>query len=123
MPIFYEEMRATVDQQDLFGLFELDEKGMVLYSRVEYEKPKSVPDKGLNGSNFLTVVEAFDGGNQIAEKITFFTTSSMVADSFRATLKGESGVLPVKILLARIRDRSSAGRTKSVMVHIKPIPK
>ncbi|PYS69327.1 MAG: hypothetical protein DMF69_17350 [Acidobacteria bacterium] len=114
---------TTINQQDLFGLFELDEDGVVLYSRMEEQGAKTTTQTKWIGTNFFEVVGAFDTKDQIRAQITSFARSSTAAASFQASFKGESEYFPVKILLARIRDRISIERTKSVLVHIKKIGK
>lgn len=112
---------TAIAQQGLFGLFQLDENGVVLYSRVEGNEPKIGMDTSWIGNNFFDAMRTFDTGDQIREQITSFARSPNVAARFLATFKSGTECLAVKVLLARIRDRCRGEYTKSVLVHIKRI--
>ncbi len=114
-------MSTVIKCPTLFGLFELDEKGVVLYARVENGEPNSLPAGDLAGRNFFNEVEPFVTGDEMRSKIVSFTRGTNIADSFRSAFRLENGSLPVKVLLARILERTDNKRTKSVMVHIKRI--
>jgi hypothetical protein len=105
----------------LFGLFELNEAGTVLYSRIESAEGKRESTVDLTGRNFFKEVEPFANGEEMRVKIATFTSGTKIADSFRSTFHLDNGPVPVKILLARIRERSNGNGTKSVMVHIKKV--
>src|ERR1700716_872301 len=107
---------AILNLEKPFGLFELDETGVVLYSRVEVESAKEGPRQDLTGTNFFNLVAQFGNGDEISSNIMNFACGSKVADSFRSTFRLEAGSLTVKVLLARIRERSNGARTKSVLV-------
>ena len=63
---------AILNLQKPFGLFELDETGVVLYSRVEDETTKARPRQDLTGTNFFNLVEQFSNGNEIRANIIKF---------------------------------------------------
>jgi hypothetical protein len=107
-------------EQKLFGLFELDDAGTVLYSRIEPEggqPPGTEPD--INGLNFYEEVATFGNVEEFRRRVTQFARSSSPVDSFRFDCRYEGSAQPVKVLLARIRERVDNERTKSVLVHIR----
>jgi hypothetical protein len=75
----------------------------------------------LIGRNFFKEVEPFTTSDDLRSKIASFTDGTSIADSFRSAFHLDNDSLPIKVLLARIVDRTNAKRTKSVMVHIKDI--
>jgi hypothetical protein len=110
---------SPLTDQKLFGLFELDPAGTVLYSRVEPdgEPPGSSPD--FAGRNFYEEVAPFGNVEELRGRVARFAEGPRPADGFSFDCQYEGGPLPVRVLLARVRERSSRERTKSVLVHIR----
>lgn len=104
----------------LFGLVELDTAGTVLYARIEPDdakRPAPAPD--YRGLNFYTEVAPFRNVGEFKERLDYFSRGSQPAYSTDFTCDYEDGPLLVKLLLARIRERSETDVTKSILVHIR----
>ncbi|HEX8773669.1 MAG TPA: hypothetical protein VF735_08655 [Pyrinomonadaceae bacterium] len=115
-------MSTTIsDQQKLFGLFELDPAGTVLYSRMEPDGDAfgNMPD--VAGHNFFETVAPFENAEELRRRITSFTRGDGQADNFHFACRYENGPLLVKVLLARIRERTNGQHTKSILVHIRKV--
>jgi hypothetical protein len=111
---------ASLTEQKLLGLFELDPAGIVLYSRAEPagdDDGAASPD--IAGRNFYEEVAPFDNVEEFRQRVTEFALGASPADSFRFDCQYREDVLPVRVLLARIREQASNERTKSVIVHIR----
>jgi hypothetical protein len=106
---------------ELFGLFELDEAGNVIYSRVESGGGPGGPPPDVAGRNFFAEVAAFENAEELRQRIEGFTRSGGHADNFHFDCRFDGDSLAVKVLLARVRERSDGNRTKSVLVHIRKI--
>lgn len=108
-------------EQNLFGLFELDDAGTVLYSRIEPdgETRTVAPVPDVAGRNFYEEVAGFENVEEFRRRVTQFTLSASPADNFHFDCRYEDDALPVRVLLARIRERVDHERTKSVLVHIR----
>ena len=104
-------------QPKLFGLFELDPAGTVVYSRTE--PGGIVPD--MAGRNFFEEAAPFGNAEELRRRIADFTRGEGQAENFHFTCQFEDGPLHVKVLLARIRERSNGQGTKSVLVHIRKV--
>ena len=104
-----------------YGLLELDAAGTVLYSRVEPDgvaaQGTSAPD--LTGHNFYTEVAPFRNVAELRGEIDRFSRGSQPAYSIDFTCDYEDGPVQARVLLARIRERSQADVTKSILVHIR----
>jgi len=104
----------------LFGLIELDSAGTVLYTRFE---PRVAPPSGgatdYIGLNFYREVAPFRNVAEFRELLDGFSRGSLPAHSMDFTCDYEDGPLPVRVLLARIRERSTTDVTKSILVHIR----
>lgn len=102
--------------QELLGLFELDNAGKVLYYRMD-SAPTSPPD--MTGHNFYEEVAPFDNVEEFRRCVTDFTQGGKAADSFDFQCHCDGSDHPVRVLLARIRERVNRQNTKSVLVHIR----
>ncbi len=107
-------------EQNLFGLFELDATGTVLYSRTEPdEKASAATPADISGHNFFDEVAPFENVDEFRRRIGNFTNSFTHADNFNFILQFGDRSLPVRVLLARIRERSDGDSIKSILVHIR----
>lgn len=113
-------MSATIlHQQKLFGLFELDESGAVLYYKVEPDEGPSGPRSIITGHNFFNEIASFENVEEFRLRLAQFTRGVQQADGFNFTFQLDQGPVFVKILLARVHARSNIERTKSILVYIK----
>lgn len=115
-------MNASLpDPQKLFGLFELDSQGNVLYSRMEPDGDGRSSAPVGAGRNFFDDVAPFANATELRSRIARFTNSAGPADNFNFTCHLENGTLPVKVLLARISERSDGTHTESILLHIRKV--
>lgn len=104
-----------------FGLFELDPTGTVLYSRAEPDDSSPCVANDVAGQDFFEEVAPFANAEELRRRVFDFLYSKAQADSFYFNCCQNEGELPVRVLLARIRERSGGERTKSVLLHIRKI--
>lgn len=112
---------SLLDQQKLFGLFELDPAGTVLYSRIEPDGGARVKAPDVAGHDFFNEVAPFENAEELRLRVRNFTDGDGQADNFHFTCRVEGGSLPVKVLLARVRERSDGKSTKSILLHIRKV--
>ena len=108
---------SLLTAQELLGLFELDAAGKVLYYRMD--SACTSPD--MTGHNFYDEVAPFDNVEEFRRCVTDFTQSAKAADSFDFDCHYQGSDHPVRVLLARIRERVDRNNTKSVLVHIRQV--
>ncbi len=101
--------------QDLLGLFELDDAGKILYHRLD--SAGTLAD--MTGHNFYEEVAPFENVEEFRRCVTDFSQGGKAADSFDFDCRYEGSEHPVRVLLARIRERVNRNDTKSVLVHIR----
>jgi len=109
-----------LSQQKLFGLLELDAEGTVLYFKSEGDEGSSgdvAPD--ITGRNFFSDVAPFKNVEEFHHRLDIFQRGSEPANSFEFDCDYEDEVVPVRVLLARMRERSKPHTTKSMLVHIR----
>src|SRR5215212_9520890 len=107
-------IREGVPVRKLFGLVELDSAGTVLYTRIEPDGTlHSVAAPDYTGRNFYTEVAPFRNVVEFRQLLDGFSRGSQPAHSMDFTCDYEDGPLLVRVLLARIRERSQTDATKS----------
>lgn len=105
-----------------YGLVELDSAGTILYSRVEPDGGvSSARSPDLSGRNFYTEVAPFRNVGEFRHQIELFGRDEQAASSFDFTCQYEDGPLTVRVLLARIRERTGENTMKSTLVHIRRV--
>ena len=107
--------------EELFGLFELNEAGTVLYSRREPDGGPGGAGPDMSGRNFYDEVAPFENVAEFRRRVNEFTRGPSPADSFKFDCRYTGCVRQVKVLIARIRERAHNDRTKSVLVHIRKV--
>ncbi|HEX8472805.1 MAG TPA: hypothetical protein VF666_02110 [Pyrinomonadaceae bacterium] len=105
--------------QKLFGLLELDAAGTVLYCRLEGDDNLVSPAVNVAGLNFFSEVASFGNVEEFHQHLDTFKRSGEQANSFIFNCDYIDGAVPVRVLLARIRERTNGEQTKSLLVHIK----
>jgi len=109
-------------QQELLGLFELDDSGTVLYSSLEGAllgaQASTFRFATLKGLNFFTDVVPFTNVDVLRRRFDTFRLEDEQARSFDFTCQYVHGPLQVKILLARVRE---GGKNHSLVVYISKI--
>src|SRR4051812_16254811 len=105
--------------QKFFGLVELGTDGTVLYSRIERDGDGHQASTSITGRNFFSEVAPFRNVEEFHQCLESFSRSSQQANSIPFTCQYEDGPVLVKVLLARVRERSAHDVTKSILVHIR----
>ena len=103
--------------QKLFGLLELDLQGTVIFSKLEGEE-KLATAANLIGRNFFSEVATFLNVAEFQQHFeTFDNNPYSGSSSFMFNCDYEDGAVPVKVLLARLREDTKY--SGSVLVYIK----
>ena len=108
----------TLARPVLCGMFELDASGTVIFSRVDADGPTGGPAPDLKGRNFFDEAADFSNAAELRRRVNLFRAGAAQADSFDFTCEYDDGLVPVRILLARIRERADYD-TNSVLIHVR----
>ena len=112
--------REGAPARRLYGLVELDQAGTVLYTRFEADgAPPGARAPDYTGLNYFTEVATFSNAVEFRNQLDRFSRGSQPALSMDFTCEYEDGPVSVRVLLARIRERSQSDLTKSILVHIR----
>src|ERR1043165_2479543 len=110
---------SLLTAQGLLGLFELDGSGKVLYYRIDSDEEPGGSSLDLTGHNFYDEMASFENVAEFRPFVTEFNSGPKAADSFDFNCHYEGSDHPVRVLLARIRERVNRNKTKSILVHIR----
>lgn len=110
---------TTIEVRDFFGLFELDDAGTVLYSRVDHGGSNGTNGSNLTGHNFFKEILPCENREELKRRIRRFVTSEVQVDNFIFNCRINNDSMVVRIMLARISERTGGEKTKSILVHIR----
>jgi hypothetical protein len=106
-------------EMELFGLFELDTTGNVLYHRIDPVTEPCTSSPNLAGRNFYDAIAPFENREELRQCVTQFTRGERFADSFDFNCCYNGSAQPVRVLLARILEATNPNKTKAILVHIR----
>ena len=109
----------TFSRPALCGMFELDAAGTVLYSRADADAPTAGPAPDFTGRNFFDEAAGFANAGELRRRVSLFRAGGAQADSFDFTCEYDEGPVRVRVLLARIRERTDHDNTSSVLIHVR----
>ena len=107
--------------QKMYGLIELDQAGTVLYTHFEGDGAASFSARDFTGLNFYTQVAPFRNVGEFRQRLDDFSKGTQAAHTLDFTCDYADGPLPVRVLLARIREHSQYDVTKSILVHFRRV--
>lgn len=110
---------ANVTAGKFFGLLKLDADGTVLYARAEGDDEGNRQPDDLVGRNFYSDAARFKNVEDFRKLLDRFVKSHDQAGGFSFVCEYEDGDVPVRVLLAQVRERTDDSRTKAVLVHIR----
>lgn len=102
--------------QKLFGLLELDPHGTVIFSKLEGDE-KLAGAMDVVGHNFFSEVATFLNVAEFRERFETFDSNPQPSSSFIFNCDYEDGAVPVRVLLARLREDTKY--PASVLLYIK----
>jgi hypothetical protein len=112
---------SNLATQSLFGLFELDSTGKVLYSKVESDGIFDNRKTGLAGLNFYDEVVTFKNVGEFRRHLDKFADKGDSVGNFNFTCRFDDGSEEVKVRLVRVSERDYDGRAKLTIVDIRKI--
>ncbi len=105
----------------VFGLFELDLTGTVMYSKVDPNNSSVSLPPSLIGLNFFDEVAPFGNSEEIRRRFRYFAKGSDSADKFTFTYQTDEQPMEVKVMLTQIKEREYNGSEKFIIVDIRKV--
>jgi len=111
----------NLTSQSLFGLFELDSTGKVLYSKVESDGIFDNRKTSLAGLNFYDEVVTFKNVGEFRRHLDQFTNGGDPVGNFDFVCRFDDGCEQIKVRLVRVSEREYDGRAKLTIVDIRKV--
>lgn len=110
---------VVLSRQKVFGLLELDASGTVLHCTLKANGALDGSAANVAGHNFYSEVASFRNIDEFHQCLDAFNQGSEQAKSFVFNCDYEDGSEPIRVLLARIRERINGDHIKSLLIHIR----
>ncbi len=105
----------------IFGLFELDLFGTVLYSRIDASSSSINLPTDLIGLNFFDEIAPFGKTEEFRRRFRYFAKGNDSAEKFTFTDCSDENSSEVKVMLTQISEREYNGSEKFIIVDIRKI--
>ncbi len=105
----------------IYGLFELDLAGTVLYSRIDARNSSVNLPANLIGLNFFDEIAPFGKTEELRRRFRYFAKGADSADKFTFTDYSGECSSEVKVMLTQISEREYNGSEKFIIVDIRKI--
>jgi photoactive yellow protein len=102
------------------GLLELDARGTVIRYSPASEKSPEMRRQEVVGLNFFKDVAPFEEVSEFQKRFQTFMAQGESIQRFTSTFSSDCGQIKVQIVLARITEKSEAGRERLALVRIMP---
>lgn len=109
----------TNTSAEIFGLFELDLAGTVMYSKIDPENSSGRLPPNLIGLNFFDEIAPFQNSEEIRRRFRYLAQSSDSADQFTMIYQADEKSLKAKVMLTQINEREFNGNQKFIIVDIR----
>jgi hypothetical protein len=106
---------SNLTSQDLYGLFELDATGTVLYSRVRYNNRLINAKPDWIGQNYFEEIAPFENTREFRRRFMNFVQGTQTAESFTFECRFQEMVVPVKVLMAGAYE-SGSGKPANIII-------
>lgn len=103
----------------VFGLFELNDEGTILYSRSDSGASSNEALRQLTGRNFFDEAAPFENTDEFRHYVNRFIRSNDPSEIFNFNCRIKNQDIPAKIKLVRIIERSSDERARTTIVDIR----
>lgn len=103
----------------LFGLYELDTAGTILYRRPYEGNIALAADHSVVGENFFEALEVSENGNLVRNHLKNFISSRRSVDSFIFDGFDETALVKTKILMTRGHETQGDALSAIVIMDIK----
>jgi len=110
---------STLTAQDLFGLFELNAAGTILYSRLRRSNELTNSKPEWVGRNYFDEIASFENIEEFRQMYRQFLNNRQVADNFIFNCRFSETVVPVKVLMARTYEVNCGERANVVIMDIR----
>ncbi|MGI9034751.1 MAG: hypothetical protein ACR2GD_01815 [Pyrinomonadaceae bacterium] len=111
---------SCLTPQNLFGVYELDASGAVLYYKGTNDRQADdSATANLTGCDFFDEIGCFQNVKEFQRRFKNFAADSHPADTFDFNFYLNEQALPVKVKMVRVRERHDSENTNLIIVDIR----
>ncbi len=110
---------APATFQKLFGLFELDSDGKIIYSRDFSKLGFAATNVALVGRNFFDEVAPFNNVEEFRRHFKYFVKSDQPTENFIFDCQYDGAVISVKVKISQVSEREFDERKNLFIVDIR----
>lgn len=112
---------SSLQAKPVFGCFELDAAGTVLYTKVEADGIFGKPQTSIVGHNFFDVVAPFGNSAEFRSRFNRFISSHNTAENFIFDYAAENAGMKAKVFLTLVNERELNDRRQLIFVDIRKV--
>jgi hypothetical protein len=120
LPESQTETIGLFERSDI-GLFEINDAGTILYCRTGSGGISHKDSSSDVGRNFFYEVAPFENMEELRRRFNSFVNSRSTTANFTFSCLVKNTIIPARILLVRIVERSNSERDKTTIVDIRKI--
>lgn len=106
---------------DLFGIYEMDESGMVFYYKGETRVSPNHSAPTIVGRNFFDDIAVFQNVSEFQRRFKNFIAGSHASDDFKFNFHLPEKVLEGRVKMMRVRERQNDKSNDLVIVDIRQV--
>ena len=110
---------SNLTPQNLFGVFELDSAGTVLYYGARGERNLVELKLNLVGRNFFEEAATFENVSEFQRRFERFVGDSSPTDNFNFSFRSRENVTKAKVMLLHVRERDFDKSADLIVVDIR----
>jgi len=108
----------AIESDKIFGLFELDDSGVVRYSRPNRPAQTAGMETSLVGHNFFEEI-GFENSSDLRRHFKRFVDSRQAADSFTFDCLFDSEIVTARVMMTRAYETEYCPPSEIVMMDIR----
>ena len=109
------------NSRTVFGCFELDLTGTVLYSRVPSEGVFGVGKPSIVGRNFFENLTPLESAEEFRRRFIHFANSRKPMDEFTFNCQLEDSPVKAKVLLMQVKEREFDEYKRLIIVDVRQV--
>lgn len=113
------QAKSSITAADLFGVFELDSSGTVLYYGARDKSRQLESKTNLIGRNFFEEITAFENAPEFQRRFKRFINDSAATENFDFSFQTREKVTKAKVMMLHVRERDFDKNANLVIVDIR----
>lgn len=110
-----------INSRSVFGCFELDLAGTVLYSKTPSDGIFGVRKPSIVGQDFFENLAPLESAEEFRRRFKHFANNGDATDEFSFNCQFEDDSVKAKVLLMKVKEREFNEHQRFIIVDVRPI--